>query len=67
VRLILLLFLAACSPLLTQADPPQFRLQPLPAPEPTPAASVWRTSFAEADAAARQRHVAVLLYFTAKW
>jgi hypothetical protein len=67
VRLFLLLFLAACSPLSTQVDSSSFRLQPWPAPEPPPARPVWRTSFAEAEAAAKERHVAMLLYFTAKW
>ena len=27
----------------------------------------WRTSFAAAEAASKQRHVLLLLYFTAKW
>ena len=67
MRLISLLFLAACSPLSSQVDSSSFRLQPWPAPEPPPAGPVWRTSFAEAEAAAKERHVAMLLYFTAKW
>jgi hypothetical protein len=67
MRLIALLFLSACSTSLSTADPPSFRLQPRPAPEPPPAGPVWRTSFAEAEAAAKERHVAMLLYFTAKW
>lgn len=67
MRLISLLFLAACSPLSSQVNSPSFRLQPWPAPEPPPAGPVWRTSFAEAEAAAKERHVAMLLYFTAKW
>jgi len=67
VRLIPLLFLAACSPLSSQAELSSFRLQPQTAPESPPAGPVWRTSFAEAEAAAKERHVAMLLYFTAKW
>jgi hypothetical protein len=67
MRLIPLVFLAACSPLVSQVEPSAFRLQPVPTPVATPAGPMWRTSFAEAEAAAKQRHVAMLLYFTAKW
>ena len=67
MRLIALVFLVACSPLSSQVDSSSFRLQPQPAPESPPAGPVWRTSFAEAEAAAKERHVAMLLYFTAKW
>jgi hypothetical protein len=67
MRLIALVFLAACSTSSSQVDVSSFRLQPQPAPEPPAAGPVWRTSFADAEAAAKERHVAMLLYFTAKW
>ncbi|MEO6595703.1 MAG: thioredoxin family protein [Planctomycetota bacterium] len=45
-----------------------FRLVAAPAPKPAPLASNdWFSSFAEAAAAARQRQVHLLLFFTAKW
>ena len=67
MRLISLVLLAACSPLVTQADSGPFHLQPLPPEEKAPAGPTWGTSFDEAEAAAKRRHVAMLIYFTAKW
>ncbi|MBM4062929.1 MAG: hypothetical protein FJ265_17810 [Planctomycetes bacterium] len=64
----LLATLSALGPLCGQ-DPSSIRLVPRPprveaAAGPAPA---LRTSFAEAEAAARERRVLLLLYFTAKW
>jgi hypothetical protein len=52
-----------------RAQAAAIRLVPMPAREavssgPSP---TLLTSFAEAEAAARRRHVLLLLYFTAKW
>lgn len=44
----------------------QFRLVPR-APEPPAPAGRWFESFAAAEAAAKERHTNLLLYFTAKW
>jgi len=67
MRLILLLLLAACSTLSLQGVEPQFRLEPQPPPSRPPAGPAWHTTFDEAEAAARQDHVATLIYFTANW
>lgn len=49
------------------AQQPGLQLVVRQAPEAAPPGPVWSTSFDEAVAAARQRHVLMLIYFTAKW
>ncbi|HEX6813525.1 MAG TPA: hypothetical protein VF384_18035 [Planctomycetota bacterium] len=49
------------------AQDPAFRLVPRPPEAPTPAGPAWLESFAAAEAAAKQRHTDLLLFFTAKW
>jgi hypothetical protein len=51
---------------LPSQDPP-FRLVPRPPEKPAPAGPAWLDSFAAAEAAAKQRHSNLLLFFTAKW
>lgn len=67
MRLLLVLSLAACSTVGSREDPAEFRLRSFPPPEPPSPGPVWRTSFDEAEAAAKERHATLLLYFTAKW
>ena len=65
LRTLVCLAIAALARLPAQ-DPP-FRLVPRP-PEPqAPAGPAWLESFAAAEAAAKERHSNLLLYFTAKW
>ena len=49
------------------AQDPLFRLVPRPPEPPAPAGPAWLESFAAAEAAAKERHTNLLLYFTAKW
>src|SRR5690349_4095669 len=44
-----------------------FRLVPREREAPKPAGPSWLDSFAAAEAAAKERHTGLLLYFTAKW
>lgn len=67
MRLISLLLLSACSSSLSSTDPTSFHLQPRPAPVAPPVEPAMRTSFAEAEAEAKQRQVPLLLFITAKW
>jgi hypothetical protein len=67
MRLIPLLFLAACSPLISRPEGPALRFQPLPPPPAPTDASAWHATFADADAAAKERGRPMLLCFTAKW
>ena len=52
--------------LLPAQDPP-FRLVPRPKEPEAPAGPSWLESFGAAEAAAKERHTNLLLYFTAKW
>ena len=62
-----LLFALATTLCAVTAQQPAFRFVER-APQPEPAVGpAWPTSFADAQAAARQRGVLMLLYFTAKW
>ena len=49
------------------AQDPPFRLVPRAPEPPAPAGPAWLGSFAAAEAAAKERHTSLLLYFTAKW
>ncbi|HEX6813523.1 MAG TPA: hypothetical protein VF384_18025 [Planctomycetota bacterium] len=49
------------------AQDPPFRLVPRKPEGPTQAGPAWLESFAAAEAAAKQRHTNLLLFFTAKW
>jgi hypothetical protein len=51
----------------TAAQQPAFRLIERAPTPPPPEAPPWPTSFADAQAEAKQRHVLMLLFFTAKW
>jgi hypothetical protein len=67
VRSIVVLLLAACAQQPSPEYSPPFRLERKAAPESTPANSAWRTSFVDAEAAAKQREAPLLLFFDAKW
>ena len=49
------------------AQDPPFRLVPRPVEPQAPAGPAWLESFAAAEAAAKERHSNLLLFFTAKW